>query len=542
MSQQESLLAAFYQDPILFLRTVLPEWFPAKIPWMHRGIAALVLGRTDFLLKFGTEIYKEGEASWTVEDLQAILEHFVYVERPDDPESPKRALFVWEDGRLRMTTSRFMEVVMPRGFSKTTLFNGLIIYMVLFKLAEYIIYLSETATHSEQQLGNVKAELEGNEIIAELFGQVAPSRADAEKWTGNDIQTLTGVRVQALGRGGQVRGKNSRGRRPDVILGDDIEDEESVATEEQREKTLSWFMSSVLPALPHKGGKVFLLGTILHSEALLMSMARDPEFLTVRFGAMLESGAALWPQAMDEAKWLRERERFKRQGKLGKFYMEYQSTIHLDAESRKFAPETWKVVARERADFVSVAMAIDPAISEKKGSDACVIAVAGMTKTGIVHVLDLWSKVGANPREQVDNYFRLHFLWWAEHHGVESVAYQAALVHLLTEEMARASKFHGNRAYFGITPITHSQRKVERIEGVLAPRYAAGYITHQRRFHELESEALDWPNGKRDHLDALAMAIGLLDPVATFAGPEQEVLLSPKDYAEVLDVHQAQCP
>jgi phage terminase large subunit-like protein len=247
---------------------------------------------------------------------------------------------------------------------------------------------------------------------------------------------------------------------------------------------------------------------------------------------------------MSEEEWLKKRESFKRQGLLEAFYMEYQSSIHVDADSRKFKPEDWRVVPRERGDLVSVAMAIDPAISQRKGADYCVIAVVGMTQRGIVHVLDIWAQVGASPRDQVDAYFMLHFKWWVDLHGVESVAYQAALIHLLTEEMARQSKTFGSRAYFAITPILHGPgtRKDARIEGILAPRYAAGYITHHRRFPDLESEALDWPNGKKDHLDAVAMAVGLLDPVATFAGPEEDVLLSPGDYKEIVEVHQSQCP
>lgn len=539
---QEELLKSLYGDPIFFMRSILPDWFPKKMPWMHRGIVALVLGRADFLLNFGREIWKDGEDVWTVEDLERILEHFAYYPEPDRPDGERISLFEWKDGKLHMITSRFMEVMMPRGFSKTTLFNALIIYMVLFKTAKYIVYLSETSTHAEQQLGNIKGELEGNETIMELFGVIAPARNDSEKWTGNDIQTLTGVRVQALGRGGQVRGRNSQGQRPDVILGDDIEDEESVATTEQRRKTLNWLVGSVKPALPRRVGRLFLLGTVLHSESMLMSMARDPLFVSVKFGAMLESGEALWPMMMTEKEWLYERESYKRQGLLGRFYMEYQSSIHVDADNRKFAPETWLVVERNRTDMVSVAMAIDPAISDSLGADYCVIAVVGMTRYGEISVLDMWSKAGASPREQVDNYFRMHFLHRVELHGVEAIAYQAALVHLLKEEMARQSRIFGNLAYFGIQPITHSRKKTERIEGILSPRYASGYITHQRRFHELESEALDWPNGKKDHLDALAMAIALLDPVATFAGPPPEILVSREDYRVVMEVHQSQCP
>lgn len=544
--EQADLLRALYSDPILALRSLLPEWFPKKMHWTQRGIVALVLGRGDFLLKFGKENWRDEEGEWSREDLDMVLEHFVYSENPDDPTSKTHPLFALEDGRLTITTSRFMEVMMPRGFSKTTLFNALIIYCILFKVHEYILYLSETGPHAEQQLVNIRNELEGNEVIVELFGNIAPDRNDPEKWTGKDIETLTGVRVQAIGRGGQVRGKNFRAKRPDLILGDDIEDEDSVATEEQRRKVRNWFYGSVRPALPKRRGKIFLLGTMLHAESLLMAVMRDKQWVSVRFGAMLETGAstgkALWPLMMTEKEWLAERETFKTQGLLERFYMEYQSSIHVDPDSRKFQPENWKVIPRNREDFVSVAIACDPAISEKRHSSSFVIAVVGMTRHGQVHVLDLWGKVGASPREQVDEYFRLHFLWFADKHGVEAIAYQAALIHLLTEEMARKSQVYGSRAYFAITPITHGKRKEERIEGILGPRFASGYITLQRRFPELASEALDWPHGKMDHLDALAMGVSLLDPVATFAGPSEDLILPASEYAYIQEVHSSQCP
>jgi hypothetical protein len=277
-----------------------------------------------------------------------------------------------------------------------------------------------------------------------------------------------------------------------------------------------------------------------------MSVARDKQWITVRFGAVFDWGSkqghALWSLMMTEQEWLAERETYKTQGLVDRFYMEYQSTLHIDTDSRKFQPESWKYVLRSRPEFVSVAMAIDPAISDDRRAAAAAIAVVGMTNQGSIHLMDMWSKVGASPREQVDAYFDLHFKHFADKHGVESIAFQAALVHLLYEEMFRKSQTFGNRAYFQITPITHSKQKERRIEGVLAPRYSAGYITHQRRFRELESEALDWPHGKKDHLDVFAMAVTLLDPVAAFAGPQETLQLPAHDWQLIQDVHQAQCP
>jgi hypothetical protein len=204
--------------------------------------------------------------------------------------------------------------MMPRGFSKTTLFNALVLLMILYREERYIVYLSETATHAEMQLQNVKRELEQNETILALYGQLAPERNDPQKWTGNLIETLNGVTVQAAGRGGQIRGKNVGGRRPGVILIDDVEDTESVATPEQREKTFKWLMKDVRPALPRRSGNIYILGTLLHSESMMMRVANDPDWVTIRFGAMLKDGSPLWRKHMNEREWLNLRTSYVRSG------------------------------------------------------------------------------------------------------------------------------------------------------------------------------------------------------------------------------------
>ncbi|KKL46798.1 hypothetical protein LCGC14_2341930, partial [marine sediment metagenome] len=48
-------------DPVFFCRTFLAHWFPKPVPWVHRGILAILLRRVDFLLDYG--------------DLDKIIEH-----------------------------------------------------------------------------------------------------------------------------------------------------------------------------------------------------------------------------------------------------------------------------------------------------------------------------------------------------------------------------------------------------------------------------------------------------------------------------------
>jgi hypothetical protein len=164
--------------------------------------------------------------------------------------------------------------------------------------------------------------------------------------------------------------------------------------------------------------------------------------------------------------------------------------------------------------MIHCGMVLDPAISQKQKADFSAIACGGVTAKGLIHVAAMWGKQGATPREQIDKYFEISTRWDCSLHGVESVAYQAVLIHLLREEMFRKKR------YFEITPITHSknpQSKTERIVGILQPRYANGYIVHNRAFPLLETQLQDFPSGKRDLPDALAMLVHLLDPAAPLA-------------------------
>lgn len=533
-SEKEEILTAFIQDPVLALRELLPHWFPRKMPWVHRGILALIREQSDFLLNFGPEDWRDDEgAEWTVEDLRKIEGHFVF-------GGHKLFNVVWEGEtpvQVNIMVSDKTVAVLPRGFSKTTLFKADIILDILYQEpeAKVQLYVSETGPHAAAQVNDIRMELEFNERIIEIYGKQAPERQDPQKWTDEEFETLNGMYLISRGRGGQVRGLNRASTRPGKILFDDLEDEESVATVDQRKKCKRWFMG----ALERSGKligrtKFFGLGTILHYEALIQELKKDPKWLVVEFGALDQDGEPLWEEAMGLDKIEELKTSYASRGELGVFYREVMSKMVAD-EDKKFRPDMIRTVVRERKEFVAVSLAMDPAISKKKGASLCAYGVVGMTAQGTLHVLEAWGKVGMSPREQIDKYFELHFQWGCTNHGIESIGYQQALIHLMQEEMFRKAKQFGTSAYFEITGILHQtdEAKHKRIEGVLQPRYASGYITHQKTFADYETALQDWPNTKADIPDVIAMAVTLLDKFAGLALDDPDTF--PEDGAPIED-------
>lgn len=522
--QKSEVIAEGYRNPVFLCRTFLADWFPNYMPWFHRGILAILTKRTDFLLDFSEETWPQETKSWDEAQLDKLLRHFVWKSRPDDDQSPENPVFERNGDKIDLRCTDFTLIMLPRGFSKTTLINSSNIWHIVYQMAEFIVYISKSGNHAEEQLNAVKQQLMINPLLQTFFGNLVPDRNDSKRWRSDLIETLNGVILVARGIEGQVRGLVHDGKRPDKYVIDDVEDEESVATDAQRQKTRSRFYKSIRPGRRRIGrrGEFIVLATMLHPDDLPNNMARDPQFTTVIFGAVDRDGDALWPLMMGFEALEKEKKSYATNGQLNAFYLEYYNQIRNDETSVFRGPFVHEHM--DRAKFVGVAVALDPAISESKKSDQCAFAVVGQTENGQKHVIDIRGSTGMHPREQLNMFFELHFKWNCTHHGVEATAYQASLIYLLKEEMFRQAKQFGQRAYFDITPIRYHKEKKARIKGILAPLYNSGYITHQRRFPDLETQLLDFPNGKDDYPDVVAMACELLDPFVALAGDEDSVL------------------
>jgi hypothetical protein len=285
-------------------------------------------------------------------------------------------------------------------------------------------------------------------------------------------------------------------------------------------------MGVVMPALQdiivdeNDAPDIFMIGTLLHNEALLPSLEQDEDWTWVRFSALDLDGNPVWPLRMDETKLERTRKRFAAMGALHKFYLEYMSDGSFNQDAI-FPQNKMLYLHKGLENFVLMAQACDPAISEDRRADFCAFAVVGIEQGGCCHVVDTYARVGMRPDEQVDKWFELHFRYMASRdlglnrHGIEAIAYQRALISSIQARMHEESQTHGYAAFHEITPIVHGKvGKVQRVEGALQPRYASGYLTFGHRNPDLETQLLEWPSGKKDIPDAVAMAVRLLDPAS----------------------------
>lgn len=502
-SEIERVRRECFDDPILFAMTFFAHKFPTPIPWFHRAIFAILTRKVEFLERYG--------------ELDKIEKYFININPGTGEKTP---LFFWHKGVFCMQTGQFTNVVIPRGFSKTTICGNVVpIYCQVYRLKRFILYVSAAERHSWDQLDAVKREYDTNAKLVAIYGSLVPPPGSNARWAADQFQLANGCVMVARGRNGAVRGLKVGDTRPDLVIVDDLEDKESVKTPESRQKTNQFWIADLKPVInqfdPDAG--FFFLGTKLHNDALLMVHRRDPDFTSVVLDAEFKSGEMLWDVMMSKAKLERAKLAASNAGELQSFYMEYLPNWDMPEEGKLFRRSQFKHGMPEDLTAYRFAIACDPAISSKKKADDAVIFVAGMGPRGQICLVDCWYKHGATPRDIVDNFMRMAKQWKCQIGGIEANAYQAALVHLVVEEMHRP----GNAYYFEVKAVTHTTKKEERIKGVLQPRYAAGYITHARPFPKLEYQLEEFPMADHDdHPDCAAQAVALLDPYAAAAAGE----------------------
>ncbi|MBA4274985.1 MAG: hypothetical protein C0436_04960 [Alphaproteobacteria bacterium] len=495
-----------WKNPEKFAKFFFPTLVPSvrvkdgkevynRMPWLHKGILAITTKQLEWL---------ENDP-----DLGKILSNFVF-----ERDGETIPIFTVVAGKLQMKFEKYTMFMVPRGFAKTTIVGVITpLYLTVYQELKVGLYVSATATHANTQLATQKRQIEGNARLMHFFGQLKPAMQDSAKWREDEFETISGVVWVARGRGGQVRGLNINGQRPQLVLVDDLEDKASVAIEEQRLKLKDWFYADLMPCLPSmdESAGIAVLGTLLHPEALLMTLAVDPQWNVVKFGSHDKQGELLWPENMDESKLEKERVSATLAGTLAAFYMERMSELRVGTEA-DFQQKNIQYGGPAGDEELFQTLYVDPAISEKRTADHCTFTVAAASNRAKIYVRHSSGAVGMSPRDQVNKIFELYTQYKPNRVGIESNAYQKALVHLVREEMFR------RKLYFEIVPVVSRIEKFARIKGILQPRYANRFVWHEGRFIMLEQQLLMFPhNRKDDYADGCAGAMSLLDDAAFMA-------------------------
>lgn len=393
-------------------------------------------------------------------------------------------------------------VVAPRGTSKSTVVTlCYVLWCALFRQKKFIVIISDTYTQAVFFLSAIKDELENNAILKLLWGNQKGSI-----WREDDIVMLCGCRIIARGSGMPIRGIKHNEARPDLIILDDCENDELVSNKERRDAQWSWFFKSVLPALDPDKGEVFVIGTILHYDSMLMKIYKSNQFKSLFF-RIIDNGVPLWEERFPVQKINEIRQMYEEQGLIDLYYCEYLNEP-INEDNADFKRDWFKFYEGE-LDYLSalnVYVAVDLAISKKDKSDYTVIIAIGADAMNNIYVLE-YTREKLDPYEASSELHRLCCQYQPLAVGLETTAYQKAFQYVFEEAMRETNN------YFVINEIRPDMDKNRRLKTILQPRFKAGKVYMKKEHTELQHELLTFPKGKHDDvIDALATGVQMAQP------------------------------
>jgi len=415
-----------------------------------------------------------------------------------------------------------------------------------------MLLVSDTESQASMFLGLMKAELQDNNELIDLFGLQRNDKGfvqfDKDSETDIIVRFTDGHRLRIIAKGAEqkLRGLVWDGSRPDIILCDDMENDELVMNKDRRDKMRRWFNGALVPSLADRG-IIRMVGTILHSDSLLEGFMPNPsdkmtvstdlkQWTTKRtvWKAMKYRAHSpdftrlLWPQK-------KTREQFE------SLYQEALRTGMTDTYSREYLnyPIDEAVSFFKRNDFIArkpedaekklnFYIAVDLAISEEEKADFSVFVVAGVDEDKILHIVDV-IRERMDGREIVDTLINLQRTYDPAAIGIEDMQVSKSIGPFLNEAMVKTN------TYISLIKLKHQGKdKVTRARSIQARMRAHGvkFAKEEDWFFNFEQECLTFPRGKHDdQVDAyayLGMMLDFLVEAPTQTEQEEE------DYQEEL--------
>ena len=419
---------------------------------------------------------------------------------------------------------RCLAVAEPRDFGKSTKLMAAVLWSILLGYKRFVIYISKSYEDAVKYLAPMRLELENNKLLRAVYGNQRSA-----KWTEGEMELNLGAKILARGRGQSIRGLKYMQYRPDLIVLDDIDDENSVASDEIRRKTEQWFDSAVMPAIDPTNGSLINIGTVLHMDSLIAKhVGRDCDkygnFSPHVYKALNEKEESIWPEKFSTQMLLEEKkrnpysfaqERMNEPIPIGSGMFKREFFRYFRFVDGKVVCEDSKGKVSWKLSDLNIYLTYDLAVTAKEYSDWTVGAVVGISPDSELFVLEYLRNQYEDPDKIIEDIFALKSKWNPKLVGIESVAFQRWLIINLNKEMKKRNDF------LMLTELKADTDKTRRISQ-LQPRFANGSVFIQNTMGDLETELVTFPVGVHDDIaDALAYVLQIMQVPQTHKRQEE---------------------
>lgn len=373
----------------------------------------------------------------TAELIEAFAGHYLSPMYDDAQPTPDFHRGGWE---IYASDQEQCALAAPRGHAKSTAFtHDYVLAEVCFRSSEYVIIVGSNEEMAIEHLGDIARELSENDQLIEDFGIEG-----FETFAKTDliVKCKDGhkFRIIARGSGQKMRGRKWNGKRPGLIVCDDLEDDEQVENTDRRNKFRRWFYRALKPCL-RKGGKIRIHGTILHEDALLSRLMKDKTWHTKfhrAHAAFDDFSDILWPAQFSVERLKAIRQAYVEQFDAAGYSQEYLNDPYDNSEAY-LKKEDFLPMDDEKLENTNrrVCVGCDFAVSKKDKANRTAFCVGGMDISGTLGILEVFvDRWGTN--EWIDQMFDIQAAYNPELFFVEDgVIWKSVEPYLLLEMRKR---------------------------------------------------------------------------------------------------------
>ena len=431
-------------------------------------------------------------------------------------------------------------IAAPRGAGKTSIVGlAWIARQICFGLKHFIVYVSNSATNAERQMENLKQELLTNRLIRATFGSIKTKYIEEKDntfstkvWVANLTSSSHPIMILPRGSGQQIRGLLFGNHRPDLVIFDDLENSEAVASEDQRVKLKEWFFADAINAVSRTDDdwEIGYIDTLKHEDALIQNLLDDPTWKGVRLSICDENYKSLAPNFMSDEEIQERLESYRSQGILDVFYREFMNQA-ISKEDAAFRPEYFRYYEEGDEDskkpgWESMVL-VDPAKTAKVHSaHSAIVGIGYNSGTNRVRIRDIVSG-RLHPEQIIDEALDMAVRLNARVIGLEVTSLEEFITYpFMNRMLERGLSFEviHLKARSGIGEYSRKSKGKEGRVAAMIPFYRRGLVEHNKNVcGVLESQLLAFPRPTRwDVMDATAYFVQILEMGLRYFTPSED--------------------
>lgn len=247
---------------------------------------------------------------------------------------------IWKELQDAILTNNYdkLEYLLPRGTGKSTFISlALAIWCSVYKFKTYTVIASAIGDTAETFIRNIKIALSDNKRIEKSFGEIYDTKkciVNSEK-----IELANKTMIQSISASSTLRGKSYANTRIELLLLDDYQKDDEVATQDQRDKKWKKFNDDVKYAIQKNNCTMIAVGTVQNDDCFYNRLRKLPTWkVKHEKGVLVDDVDELFESGL----WLEFKEILFNRKEYGENALDYAKDFYFQHESEMQYPLLWQ--------------------------------------------------------------------------------------------------------------------------------------------------------------------------------------------------------